>query len=84
MIWLFLCSCQEVDSKLVAIKEDARAGAWEQVEEGYIEQINDAPIVVCILPYPRFLMYRRSQSWRRQCECGHTICPVFRYGESVF
>ena len=43
MIWLFLCSCQEVDADLVAIKEAAREGAWEQVERGYIEQINDAP-----------------------------------------
>lgn len=41
MMWLFLCSCQEVDSQLVLIKEQARYGQWEKVEQGYIDQIND-------------------------------------------
>jgi len=41
MMWLFLCSCQEVDSQLMLIKEQARCGEWEKVEQGYIDKIND-------------------------------------------
>ena len=43
MMWLLLWSCQEIDPELVLIKEQARDGQWEQVEQRYIAHIQQNP-----------------------------------------
>lgn len=42
MMWLLL-SCQGIDPELVLIKEQARDGHWEQVEQAYVAHIQQEP-----------------------------------------
>ena len=42
MMWFFF-ACQDADLELRSIREQARAGDWVQVEQGYMEYLDQKP-----------------------------------------